>query len=474
MNSSERFCPDCKCWVVTLASGSCPACGRLVSKSHSAPTLDLSDVSSNLSVDNELAVDYPTSEGFPACLLGKNVGQYEIQSLLGKGGMAWVFLGRHNTLHRPCAIKVLCPELFGRNASSLDSFMEEARAAASLIHPHIVAIHNVGDLESHYFIEMEYVPGCSLEQLIFDRSSLSLHDATKFLCQACSALAAAHRQGLAHRDFKPANILIRSDGIAKLADFGLAKELTNDQVTENVGLAGTPKFMAPELFRGAHASAQSDIYAVGVSYYLTLTGRYPFIDKTITGIAQAHVDQPLPDPRRFREDLSEEVIEVLERCLAKQPQDRFEDCDALHNELQHLFNGMRNFSNLVTTALAGMNVELTLNEEQAVVAVRLPEGRSQRVRVEVNFAQSVRSKLIRISSICGPVEDAHLQRALEFNASMPHGAIAIQNIEDKPHFVMLNNYLKATCQEEEIRRSVQEIARWADNMEQKLTGRDDL
>jgi eukaryotic-like serine/threonine-protein kinase len=469
MNNLERFCPQCaRVVVASVGDHACPDCGRLTSFAHHAPTLDMSDMSSTDSVFST-----PSGDGFAESLLSRNVGHYEIESLLGKGGMAWVFLARHNTLHRSCAVKVLCPELLGRKADSLDLFMVEARTAASLVHPHIVAIHNVGELESHHFIEMEYVPGSSLEQLISDRSSLSLLDATNFLMQTCSALAAAHRQGLAHRDFKPANILVRPDGTAKLADFGLAKQLTNEPETGNVGLAGTPQFMAPELFKGAHANQQTDIYAVGVSYYYALTGRFPFVEGTIAGLAQAHADQPFPDPRSFRKDFSDEAVAIIARCLAKKPEDRFEDSSELLSELQRLFNGMRDFPSLVNKALAGMSAELTSNAGRIIATVRLAEGRSQRVHIDVCPAQLGESRLIRISSICAPVDEAYFRRALEFNATMPHGALAIQNIDGEPHFVMLNSYLQATCEAEDIRRSVQEIARWSDNMEQILTGRDD-
>ncbi|QDU29297.1 Serine/threonine-protein kinase PrkC [Anatilimnocola aggregata] len=415
----------------------------------------------------------PGAEGFPERLLGRSIGLYDIESLLGKGGMAWVFLARHNTLHRPCAIKVLCPELLGRQADSLDLFMAEARAAASLVHPHIVAIHNVGELESHHFIEMEYVPGCSLEQLISEQSSLPLMEVTRYFLQSCSALAAAHRQGLAHRDFKPANILVRSDGTAKLADFGLAKKLSREPATRDGSLTGTPQFMAPELFKGEHANQQSDVYAVGVSYFYALTGRFPFIHETIAGLAQSHADQPIPDPRLFRKDIPAEVVAITAQCLAKNPQDRFQDSVALLSEMQRVFSGMRDFPTLVTKALAELSVDFTSSDRLIVATMRLAEGRSQRVHIEVCPAQLGESRLIRIYSVCAPIDETYFRRALEFNATMPHGSLAIQDIDGEPHFVMLNSYLQATCEPEDIRRSVQEVARWADDVEQMLTGRDD-
>ena len=470
MNNLVRFCPQCRRPVVaTVADHACPGCGWLPSVVHSAPTLDLTDLSST----GDGVARRPGTEGFPERLLGRSIGLYDVESLLGRGGMSWVFLARHKTLHRPCAIKVLCPELLGRQADSLDSFMAEARAAASLVHPHIVAIHNVGELESHHFIEMEYVPGCSLEQLISERPRLPLPDATSFLLQSCSALAAAHRQGLAHRDFKPANILVRSDGTAKLADFGLAKHLSRKTVTLDGGLAGTPQFMAPELFQGKQANQQSDVYAVGVSYFHALTGQLPFAHETIAGLAQAHADQPIPDPRSFRQDIPAEVAAIIARCLAKNRQDRFQDSVDLLSEIQRVFSGMRDFATLVAKALSELSVELKSSDGRIIATMRLAGGRSQRVHIEVCPAQLDESRVIRIYSVCAPIDEAYFRRALEFNATMPHGALAIQDIDGEPHFVMLNSYLQATCEAEDIRRSVQDVAQLADDTEQLLTGRDD-
>ncbi len=420
---------------------SCPRCGRRIWDVQSTPTLDLTGLSSV----SDSAAPMPNGMGFPERLLGRSIGLYDIESLLGKGGMAWVFLARHNTLHRPCAIKVLCPELQGRKADSLDLFMAEARAAASLVHPHIVAIHNVGELESNHFIEMEYVPGCSLEQLISERSSLTLLDATSFLVQSCSALAAAHRQGLAHRDFKPANILVRSDGTAKLADFGLAKHFAAEPVRSDVVLTGTPQFMAPELFQGEQANQQSDIYAVGVSYFHCLTGQFPFAHESIAGLAQAHVREPIPDPRSIRPDIPEDAASPIVQCLAKDPRDRFPDAATLLSALQQVFSGVRDYPSLVTKALVGLDVACQTSVGRVIATMRLAAGRSQRVCIEICPAQSGESGLIRVYSVCAPIDETYFRRALEVNAAMPHGALAIQDIDGEPHFVMLNSCLQATC-----------------------------
>jgi len=134
---------------------------------------------------------------------------------------------------------------------------------------------------------------------------------------------------------------------------------------------------------------------------------------------------------------------------------------------------MRDFPTLVAKALAELSVDLKSSSGRIIATMRLGGGRSQRVHIEVCPAQLGESSLIRIYSVCAPIDETYFRRALEFNATMPHGALAIQDIDGEPHFVMLNSYLQATCEAEDIRRSVQEVAQWADDMEQMLTGRDD-
>lgn len=385
--------------------------------------------------------------------------------------MAWVFRARHNALQRLCAIKVLCPEIRSRSADSADLFIAEARAAASLVHPHIVTIHNVGQLEEHCFIEMEYVPGRSLQEFVSAPTRLPAVVATDYLVQATAALVAAHRQGWVHRDFKPANILVCPDHLAKLADFGLAKSLASEAFSSDRGLAGTPQYMAPELFLGCTATQQSDVYAVGVSYFQALTGRLPFVRDSILALAAAHAHQPIPDPREIRPDVPLEAAEIISRCLAKNPAERFSDAASLHAELQRVFRSLRDFHSLLTDALAGLELERRA-ENHYVATVRLANGRTQAVHIEGFTGPGSEASLIRIYSVCGPVDESYFRQALELNASITHGALAIQKINDVPHFLMLNCHLRSSCDVEDIRTSVQDIALRADDIEKELTGRD--
>ena len=255
-------------------------------------------------------------------LVGQRVGQYHIESIVGRGSMARVYKARHLGLGRHCALKVMDPALDVEQPGIRDQFWAEARAAANLIHPHVVTIHNLGSLESLHFIEMEYVAGgLTLRESLVREGPLEPLRATVLARQVALALQAAHDAGLVHRDVKPANVLLTSDGRAKLSDFGLVRRL-DDLTKGSAPLAGTPTFMAPELFRGTPASPQSDIYALGVLLFHTLSGRLPFIADNIHQIIQLHQHQPIPD-------ISETIIvpealsAILNRCLAKSPSDRY-------------------------------------------------------------------------------------------------------------------------------------------------------
>jgi len=406
-------------------------------------------------------------------LVGKRFDSYTIEEFVGKGGMAWVFRAKHNTLHRHCAIKILCPDLRSRNDEFINMFIAEARAAASVVHPHIVTVHNIGEADSNHYIELEYVAGQSLRHVLQSAEKLDPIRATGFLVEACSALAEAHRCGLIHRDFKPSNILVGPHDCAKLADFGLAKRISSDQAG---GLAeaitGTPYFMAPELFDGVAASKRSDVYAVGVSYYCLLTGRFPFVDRNLINLAEKHAAEPVPDPRVHCPDLPDGAIDLLNRCMAKRAKDRPADGEALYEELRVVSRRLRDIKSLVAEAVGEMDASCQVERDRIVITVPLSKGRSQRVYVEETTSGPWSEELVKIYSLCCRVDESYFRRALELNANVSHGSLAIEELEGEPFFVMVNSYPRATCDPEEIRHSVRDIANWADEVEYALTGED--
>ncbi len=264
----------------------------------------------------------PEGEGAVDSLLGRKVGQYRIESSVGRGSMARVYKARHLELGRHCALKIMNPALDVEQPGVREQFWAEARAAANLIHPHIVTIHNLGSVHGLHFIEMEYVPGgLTLRESLVREGPLEPLRATVLARQVGLALQAAHDAGLVHRDVKPANVLLTPDGRAKLTDFGLVRRL-DDLAQGSAPLAGTPTFMAPELFRGTPASPQSDIYALGVMLFHTLSGRLPFIGDNIHQVIQSHQHQAVPEINDILA-VPDALDAILKRCLAKSPEERY-------------------------------------------------------------------------------------------------------------------------------------------------------
>lgn len=455
------YCRGCnESFAVPASNPRCPQCGEELTAHDLAVTLDL-----DLTLAGGEHPVRPEAAGPSEGLIGKPFDAYMIDSFLGKGGMAWVFRATHNTLYRPCAIKILAPR--PGYGDMVDLFLAEARAAAALVHPHIVTVHNIGHSGGLHYIELEYVPGQTLQQMVHAAGRLDAYTATEMLSQACSALGEAHRGGVVHRDFKPSNILVHRNGLAKLADFGLAKQVARGDASHEP-LAGTPYFMAPELFRSRAAGKTSDVYAVGVSYYYLLTGEFPFVDRDISLLADKHARAAVPDPRAVVPGVPEEAAELTMQCLAKAPAERPADGERVYRRLQTILRGTCSLGKLVDAALRDMVVTRCDEEHRVTIRVPQPRGRSQQVSVEECQAPIGRERLIRIFSICGRADPAYYRRALELNSRLCHGALAIQDIGGEPFFVMSNSFPRTTCDPEEIQHSIQEIARWADQVETAL------
>ena len=288
-------------------------------------------------------------------LAGKRLSQYQIESLLGRGSMARVFKARHLGLDRICALKIMNPRLVSSQRANRDQFWAEARAAANLIHPHVVTIHNLGSDQGYDFIEMEYVAGAvSLRDWLIHGGPLQPVRAARLVRQVALALHEAHRSGLIHRDVKPANVLLTAHGHAKLADFGLAQP-AGCSACPHGRLAGTPSFMAPELFKGAAASPQSDLYAVGVMLYYLVSGLLPFAAGSIKALIQLHHSQPVPDLRAGGRVIPEGLLRIIERCLAKAPSDRFASARELADELRLEIQHLRDTESLIRESMRGLD-----------------------------------------------------------------------------------------------------------------------
>jgi eukaryotic-like serine/threonine-protein kinase len=269
-------------------------------------------------------------------------GRYELGPKLGSGGMATVYEAHDELLDRAVAVKLLRSEALSEHTAR-QRFAAEARAAASLTHPHAVAVYDVSSGDEQPFIVMELVRGRTLEDVL-DEGRLDVAQAVAVGSQILTALHAAHRRGIVHRDVKPANILL-PDGVVptrpeqlpgvKLADFGIAKAVTDATVgLTTVGqVIGTPKYLSPEQVKGERATPKSDLYATGVVLYEMLAGQPPFDRDSALSLALAHREDEPPPLRDLRPDLNPAVVALVHRALAKDPADRPADADEMREAL---------------------------------------------------------------------------------------------------------------------------------------------
>jgi predicted Ser/Thr protein kinase len=249
-------------------------------------------------------------------------GRYDVQSEIGSGGNATVYQAVQVSLQRTVALKVLLPQLTS-DKEYLERFHHEARAIAQLQHPNIVTIHDEGAERGVHFMAMEFLEGVDLHRLIAEQTRLSWIEAIDILSQVASALDYAHQRGLIHRDVKSGNIIITNPGRAVLTDFGLAYSRTAENLTQCGVIMGTPEFMSPEQADGKPVDTRTDIYSLGVVLYHMLTGTYPHRGDSPLATIYKIVHEPYT-PVSELVDLPPWVEELADRCLAKNPADRFQ------------------------------------------------------------------------------------------------------------------------------------------------------
>lgn len=259
-------------------------------------------------------------------------GRYRLVAPLGEGGMAAVYRGRDLRLNREVAVKVMHDDL-NRDPEFLTRFHREAQFVASLSHPNIVPVYDVGDERGTHFIVMEYIRGRTLKELLDRDGPLSWARSVDIMTRVLDALGRAHAQGLIHRDVKPQNILITQDGTPRLADFGIAR-LADGSTTRTAAILGSAHYLSPEQARGEEASVQSDLYACGVVLYEMLAGRPPFDGANALAIANLHLSASPPSLRRDLSDLPAAIDAAVSRALAKEPSERFGDAAAFAAAIQ--------------------------------------------------------------------------------------------------------------------------------------------
>jgi serine/threonine-protein kinase len=271
----------------------------------------------------------------------KQMGQYRLIKLLGAGGMGEVYLAEHRMLKRPCAIKLIQPDRAG-DPQALARFEREVRLTARLSHWNTIEIYDYGRTDDGtFFYVMEYLPGLSLEDVLERHGPLPAARVVHLLRQTCQGLREAHAIGLIHRDIKPGNVFAAQRGglcdVAKLLDFGLVKRVSETpaaRLTQEGSISGTPLFMSPEQARGQHdLDARSDIYSLGAVAYALLTGKPPFDGTNPMEVMIAHARDEVVPPSKHQADVPADLERIILRCLAKNPEDRFQDAESLEQAL---------------------------------------------------------------------------------------------------------------------------------------------
>jgi serine/threonine-protein kinase len=257
-------------------------------------------------------------------MIGERIGdRYEVEDLVGTGGMSSVYRARDTVLERLVALKIL-HQHFTSDPEYVERFRREARAIARLNHPNIVTVIDRGELDNHQFIVFEHIPGENLKDFVRRRGPLPVHDALVLTKQIAAGLAFAHEHGVVHRDVKPQNVLLDESGTAKVTDFGIARSIEpGDGLTETGTLLGTSEYISPEQAGGRRVDARSDQYSLGVVLYELLTGETPYSGDNFMAVAMKHMHDPVPSVRDRRPDVPASVDAIVSRAMAKRPEDRF-------------------------------------------------------------------------------------------------------------------------------------------------------
>ena len=268
-------------------------------------------------------------------MLGETIaGRYELEELVGHGGMSSVYKARDSLLERNVAVKIL-HEQYNADEEFVERFKREARSAAQLQHPNIVTVIDRGEDDGRQYIVFEHIAGENLKEFLVRNGQLDVREALEIALEMARALSFAHDRGLVHRDVKPQNVLLNGDGRAKVTDFGIARSIEVDtSVTRPGTVLGTSNYIAPEQASGEPVDAQTDIYSLGVVLYELLAGDVPFKGESFVAVAMKHMHEPPPSILEARSDVSPRVAAAIDRALAKDPAQRFPTMAAFATELE--------------------------------------------------------------------------------------------------------------------------------------------
>lgn len=317
---------------------------------------------------------------------GMIIGErYEIVGKIGTGGMADVYKGKDHKLNRYVAIKVLKPE-FREDTKFIKKFQTEAQSAAGLTHPNIVNVFDVGNDEGVYYIVMELIEGITLKDYISKKGKLSIKEATSIAIQVSMGLEAAHSHGIVHRDVKPQNIIISTDGKVKVTDFGIARAASSNTISSNV--MGSVHYSSPEQVRGGYSDEKSDIYSLGITLYEMVTGVVPFDGDTTVAIAIKHLQEEMIPPSTYTPELPFSLERIIEKCTQKSVDRRYRNMSEVIADLKHsLIDPQGDFVKLAFLTNGAQTVIISDSELKKIKDNNVVSGPS-----EAETVQSIRTR----------------------------------------------------------------------------------
>ena len=325
-------------------------------------------------------------------LEGRLIGnRYEILEKIGNGGMATVYKARCHVLNRNVAVKVLKEE-FTTDAEFVKRFNIEAQSAASLSHPNIVSIYDVGNEGDIYYIVMELVQGKTLKEIITDEGILPWKWTVNIAIQIASALEVAHRHNIVHRDIKPHNIIITEDGTAKVTDFGIAKAVSNSTITSFGATIGSVHYFSPEQARGGYTDAKSDLYSLGVVMYEMLTGKVPFDADTPVSVALKHMQEVPVEPKTLNPTIPDSVNKIIIKAMQKEPSLRYISATEMLTDLKESIKNPN--GNFVVMSKA------VTDEPTRVMSVEEAEKEAKREEKQGKKKKNKAKKIVLIVFLC--------------------------------------------------------------------------
>ena len=313
------------------------------------------------------------------------VGRYELVEKIGEGGMAVVYKAKDRLLNRFVAVKILRPECT-KDAQFVDSFRAESQAAAGLQHPNIISVYDVGREGNIHFIVMELIEGKSLSEIIKEEAPMDYREVVRITKQVASALSVAHKHNIIHRDIKPHNIMMTTDGMAKLGDFGIAKALSDSTMEETSKIIGSVHYISPEQARGAYVDERSDIYSLGIVMYEMLTGRVPFDGDSPVQVALMHINDDITPPSELVPGIPPQLEKVVMKATNKFQTNRYASADEMLKDL----DSIEYVSNVM-----GRNAFANQQEERRPQPERQPEAQERTPYAAKNTKQGLSPKARR-------------------------------------------------------------------------------